>query len=203
MASKSTPKTSTANLGFELKLWLAADKLRNHMDAAEPERSGDSQPQAALRASGARQYNHVVLDLIFLSPAKRDRSRASVTRRASRGLRVKYIPDSFHEHHGTKAEVGMQNEEVPAQLPHSFFSLRTFSDIRRKLIEADLVDTALRGSAFPESEVSPKVVSEANDNMVALPGQLFYSTQIPVRLWFLTTSKAADAKRGFRTHQPL
>jgi type I restriction enzyme M protein len=39
--------------------------------------------------------------------------------------------------------------------------------IRRKLIEADLVDC-----------------------MVALPGQLFYSTQIPVCLWFLARSKA-------------
>ncbi len=35
-----------APLGFEAKLWLAADKLRNNMDAAE--------------------YKHVVLGLIFL-----------------------------------------------------------------------------------------------------------------------------------------
>ena len=48
-------------------------------------------------------------------------------------------------------------------------------DIRRALIEADLVDC-----------------------MVAMPGQLFYSTQIPVCLWFLTKSKSADTKRGFR-----
>ncbi|MCT0201993.1 class I SAM-dependent DNA methyltransferase [Synechococcus sp. CS-603] len=48
-------------------------------------------------------------------------------------------------------------------------------EIRRALIEADLVDC-----------------------MVALPGQLFYSTQIPVCLWFLTKSKAADGHRGFR-----
>ena len=41
-------------------------------------------------------------------------------------------------------------------------------DIRRALIEADLVDC-----------------------MVALPGQLFYSTQIPVCLWFITKSKGA------------
>ena len=41
-------------------------------------------------------------------------------------------------------------------------------EIRRALIEADLVDC-----------------------MVALPGQLFYSTQIPVCLWFLTKSKGA------------
>ena len=39
-------KESTANLGFEAKLWLTADKLRNNMDAAE--------------------YKHVVLGLIFL-----------------------------------------------------------------------------------------------------------------------------------------
>ena len=37
---------SAANLGFVAKLWLAADKLRNNMDAAE--------------------YKHVVLGLIFL-----------------------------------------------------------------------------------------------------------------------------------------
>jgi len=43
---KSPPKDSSANLGFEAKLWLAADKLRNNMDAAE--------------------YKHVVLGLIFL-----------------------------------------------------------------------------------------------------------------------------------------
>ncbi|MCS6244752.1 MAG: SAM-dependent DNA methyltransferase [Opitutus sp.] len=48
-------------------------------------------------------------------------------------------------------------------------------DIRKALIDADLVDC-----------------------MVALPGQLFYSTQIPVCLWFLAKNKAADAKRGFR-----
>ena len=34
--------------------------------------------------------------------------------------------------------------------------------------------------------------------MVALPGQLFYSTQIPVCLWFLAKNKNADAKRHFR-----
>ena len=32
--SKSV-KSTTASLGFEAKLWLTADKLRNNMDAAE------------------------------------------------------------------------------------------------------------------------------------------------------------------------
>ena len=48
MAKAKSAKTNdtSANLGFEAKLWLAADKLRNNMDAAE--------------------YKHVVLGLIFL-----------------------------------------------------------------------------------------------------------------------------------------
>jgi len=44
--NKDTRKNNGANLGFEEKLWQAADKLRGHMDAAE--------------------YKHVVLGLIFL-----------------------------------------------------------------------------------------------------------------------------------------
>ena len=47
MAKAATKSNdSTANIGFEAKLWLAADKLRNNMDAAE--------------------YKHVVLGLIFI-----------------------------------------------------------------------------------------------------------------------------------------
>lgn len=47
MAKTKTSKNGNgANLGFEEKLWAAADKLRGHMDAAE--------------------YKHVVLGLVFL-----------------------------------------------------------------------------------------------------------------------------------------
>ena len=48
-------------------------------------------------------------------------------------------------------------------------------EIRKNLIEADLVDC-----------------------MVALPGQLFYSTQIPVCLWFLTRTKTNGRFRDRR-----
>jgi type I restriction enzyme M protein len=48
-------------------------------------------------------------------------------------------------------------------------------DIRRAMVEADVVDC-----------------------MVALPGQLFYSTQIPACLWFLTRSKNPNGLRDRR-----
>mgnify|MGYP001611630344 CR=1 FL=1 len=41
-----TKNGTSANIGFEEKLWAAADKMRNNMDPAE--------------------YKHVVLGLIFL-----------------------------------------------------------------------------------------------------------------------------------------
>ena len=51
-------------------------------------------------------------------------------------------------------------------------------DIRKSLIDKDLVDC-----------------------MIALPGQLFYTTQIPVCLWFLTKNKKADSERGYRNRE--
>ncbi len=53
-------------------------------------------------------------------------------------------------------------------------------DIRRKLIEADLVEC-----------------------MVALPGQLFTNTQIPACIWFLTKSKKARGEYRDRSSQTL
>jgi type I restriction enzyme M protein len=50
--------------------------------------------------------------------------------------------------------------------------------IRQKIIEQDLVDC-----------------------MIALPGQLFYTTQIPVCLWFITKNKKEDSERGYRNRQ--
>ena len=48
-------------------------------------------------------------------------------------------------------------------------------DIRRKMVDADLVEC-----------------------IVSLPGQLFYSTQIPVSLWFLNRDKSAGGSRKWR-----
>ena len=45
-AARTARSTNGASLGFEEKLWAAADKMRGHLDPAE--------------------YKHVVLGLIFL-----------------------------------------------------------------------------------------------------------------------------------------
>ncbi len=68
----------------------------------------------------------------------------------------------------------------------------------RALIEADLVDTARRDSAFPQIEATAQVLSKAKNNMVALPGQLFYSTQIPVCLCFGGKNNTLDSANDTR-----
>ena len=60
------------------------------------------------------------------------------------------------------------------------------------------------GSSIPATigfeAKSCSFVSRHSDFVIssARPGQLFYSTQIPICLRFLAKNKAADAKRGFR-----
>ncbi len=51
-------------------------------------------------------------------------------------------------------------------------------EIRKKLVENDLVDC-----------------------MIALPGQLFYTTPIPVCLWFIAKSKKEDSRHEFKKRQ--
>jgi type I restriction enzyme M protein len=76
-AASAAPSFGT--IGFEAKLWLTADKLRNNMDAAEPSgarQTATGSPQG--ERGGANQSKHVVLGLIFL----------------------KHISDTFEEHRG-------------------------------------------------------------------------------------------------------
>ncbi|MEE4358995.1 MAG: class I SAM-dependent DNA methyltransferase [Desulfococcaceae bacterium] len=53
-----------------------------------------------------------------------------------------------------------------------------------------------------EGAIRQKMIeNDLTDCMIALPGQLFYTTQIPVCLWFLTKSKKEDKERGYRNRQ--
>jgi type I restriction enzyme M protein len=62
-----------------------------------------------------------------------------------------------------------------------------------------LANGSMSSNQSGEGEIRKGIVdADLVDCMVALPGQLFYSTQIPVCLWFLAKNKDADAKRGLR-----
>jgi type I restriction enzyme M protein len=163
MAKKATKTAdSTANLGFEAKLWLAADKLRNNMDAAE--------------------YKHVVLGLIFL----------------------KYISDTFEEQFRKDDDVRWRYG-VPPKGNANFAWVQHFIHHLAPTGMAGFVlaNGSMSSNQSGEGEIR-KALIEADlvDCMVAMPGQLFYSTQIPVCLWFLTKNKA-EAKRRKRKGETL
>ena len=108
-------KDSTANLGFEAKLWLAADKLRNNMDAAE--------------------YKHVVLGLIFL----------------------KYISDSFEEHHAKLVEGKGDYAGANPEDPDEYRAENIF-----------WVPPAARWSYLQNSAKQPTIGKIVDDAMVAI-----------------------------------
>src|SRR5438046_4450615 len=113
--STSPSDSNSANIGFEQKLWLAADKLRSNMDAAE--------------------YKHVVLGLIFL----------------------KYISDSFQEHHAKliagEGEYAGANPEDPDEY---------------RAVNIFWVPAASRGTYLQNSAKQPTIGKIVDDAMVAI-----------------------------------
>ncbi len=62
-----------------------------------------------------------------------------------------------------------------------------------------LANGSMSTSTTSEGEIRQQIVeADMVDCMIAMPGQLFYTTQIPVCLWFVTRSKKADSRRGYR-----
>ncbi len=112
---------------------------------------------------------------------------------------------------GLEADIGKKHVDTFRNVQHPnlradcvlarALSLPRQRDIRGACREAAPEDTALRDAAFSQMGVNSQVLSVAKDNMVAFPGQLFYSTKIPVCLWFFAKTKVADAKRGLRVRR--
>ena len=60
-----------------------------------------------------------------------------------------------------------------------------------------LANGSMSTSTSGEGAIRQKIIeNDLVDCMIALPGQLFYTTQIPVCLWFLTKSKKARVVKG-------
>jgi type I restriction enzyme M protein len=116
MAKATRKKTaSSAKLGFEATLWLAADKLRNNMDAAE--------------------YKHVVLGLIFL----------------------KYISDSFDEHHARLLAGDGEYEGADPEDKDEYLAVNVF-----------WVPKAARWARLQANAKLPSIGKDIDDAMVAL-----------------------------------
>ncbi|MCS6159240.1 type I restriction-modification system subunit M [Shewanella baltica] len=62
-----------------------------------------------------------------------------------------------------------------------------------------LANGSMSSNSSGEGEIRQKLIEDDRiECMIALPGQLFYTTQIPVCLWFISKSKAASNKYGYR-----
>ena len=62
-----------------------------------------------------------------------------------------------------------------------------------------LANGSMSSNSSGEGEIRQKLIEDDRiECMIALPGQLFYTTQIPVCLWFISKSKAASLKYGYR-----
>ena len=62
-----------------------------------------------------------------------------------------------------------------------------------------LANGSMSSQSSGEGEIRQRMIEkDAVDCMVALPGQLFYSTQIPACLWFLARDKSANGHRDRR-----
>ena len=67
-----------------------------------------------------------------------------------------------------------------------------------------LANGSMSSNTSGEGEIRKAIIEDdLVDCMIALPGQLFYSTQIPVCLWFLTRSKRGTGKARDRRGETL
>ena len=114
---QSSAKETGANLGFEAKLWQAADALRNNMDAAE--------------------YKHVVLGLIFLKyisdafEAKHDELVAQTTQGADpedpdeyRAASIFWVPKEARWARAPQPEIGQIVDDAMAAIERDNPSLK-------------------------------------------------------------------------------
>lgn len=62
-----------------------------------------------------------------------------------------------------------------------------------------LANGSMSSNTSGEGEIRAQMIeNDLVECMIALPGQLFYTTQIPVCLWFITKNKKADLSHGYR-----
>ena len=256
--ASNTAKNSSANLGFEAKLWLAADKLRNNMDAAEykhvvlgliflkyisdtfeehrakllagegdyegadPEDPDEYKAENVFWVPSDARWSHLqanakkpctgkTVDAAMVSLG-RDNIRLKVVLPeddARRGLdkhrlgelidliaTIELLGSSEPSPPAPLPEVEGSSSSLPLPVGEGWGEVRSTTDGMAGFV---LANGSMSSNQSGEGEIRKALIdADLVDCMVALPGQLFYSTQIPVCLWFLTKSKSPDPKRHFR-----
>jgi type I restriction enzyme M protein len=65
-----------------------------------------------------------------------------------------------------------------------------------------LANGSMSSNTSGEGEIRQKMIdNDQVDCMIALPGQLFFTTQIPVCLWFMTKNKTENTEAGYRNRE--
>ncbi|MDA7742465.1 type I restriction-modification system subunit M, partial [Francisellaceae bacterium] len=65
-----------------------------------------------------------------------------------------------------------------------------------------LANGSMSSNTSGEGEIRKQMIeNDLVDCMIALPGQLFYTTQIPVCLWFMTKNKKQNDEKGYRNRE--
>ena len=119
----------------------------------------------------ASEYEGVVLGLIFL----------------------KYISDKFEANPSTwkMAHMNVAIRGLEANLGQSYAD--TFFNDQHPMLKADFI--MANSQTGGEGDIRQKIVeADLVEGIIALPSQLFYSTGIPVSLWFLSRHKEQPGK---------
>jgi len=199
--AKNNSGNSGGALGFEANLWAAADKMRGHVDASR------------FIAVYGQESNYTTWKLARmnlairgidanLGPRNADSFRQDLHPDLKAGFILANPPFNMSDWSGEnlRQDVRWKFGMPPVNnanyawiqhfihhlspvgvagfvMAHGSMSTQTSNEgeIRKALIEADLVDC-----------------------IVALPGQLFFTTQIPVCLWFLARDKKNHKRRDRR-----
>jgi len=186
-ASKKTTKDSNgATLGFEAKLWAAADALRNNMDAAE--------------------YKHVVLGLIFLKYI----SDAFEAKHAELGAQRKQGADPEDQDEYRAASIFWVPKEarwshLKASAPQP--TIGTLVDDAMSAIERD--NPSLKG-VLPKDYARPgldkqrlgQLINLVSDIALGSPADRAKDTLGRVYEFFLAQFASAEGKKGGQFYTP-
>jgi len=186
--ASSSAKDSTANIGFEAKLWPAADKLRNNMDAAE--------------------YKHVVLGLIFLKYISDSFEEHQAKLIAAEG-------DFAGANPGDKDEYLAANAFwVPKEARWSFLQASAKQPTIGKLVEDAMVaierDNPRLKGVLPKDYARPALDKHCLGELIDLIGTIGLGDQSNrakdvlgrVYEYFLTQCASAEGKNGGQFYTP-